>query len=182
MRTWKLYRPLWIIRARYRRRAIDHMQAIRAFVRVVEVGGLSRAAESLQIPNATFNKYADINLKGTVFTIQKALRLMRPGSAIVITGSKSGRCATQAPILDTTVASQMIANVRCVNGAQAGTPLVWVGKCCDLRGPGRLEFIFYCVACALTTCNSCAPSPAQHVPEICEADAVSAIHRLDRCV
>src|ERR1700722_7967781 len=48
----------------------------------------------------------------------------------------------QEPILDTTVASQIIANVRCVNGAQAGTPFVRVGKCCDLRGPGRLEFIF----------------------------------------
>lgn len=37
----------------------------------------------------------------------------------------------QAPISDTTVASQMIANVRCVNGAQAGTAVVPVGECCD---------------------------------------------------
>jgi len=39
-----------------RGRVIDHMQAIRAFVRVVEIGGFARAAESLQIPNATLSK------------------------------------------------------------------------------------------------------------------------------
>ena len=38
-------------------RAIDHLQAIRAFVRVVEVGGFARAAESLEIPNATLSKH-----------------------------------------------------------------------------------------------------------------------------
>jgi DNA-binding transcriptional LysR family regulator len=32
------------------------MQAIRAFVRIVEIGGFTRAAESLQIPNATLSK------------------------------------------------------------------------------------------------------------------------------
>jgi DNA-binding transcriptional LysR family regulator len=32
------------------------MQAIRSFVRVVEIGGFARAAESLQIPNATLSK------------------------------------------------------------------------------------------------------------------------------
>jgi DNA-binding transcriptional LysR family regulator len=32
------------------------MQAIRGFVRVVEIGGFARAAESLQIPNATLSK------------------------------------------------------------------------------------------------------------------------------
>ena len=40
-----------------------------------------------EVTEAQFNKYVDINLKGTLFTIQKALRLMRPGGAIVITGS-----------------------------------------------------------------------------------------------
>ena len=40
-----------------------------------------------EVTEAQFHKYVDINLKGTLFTIQKALRLMRPGSAIVITGS-----------------------------------------------------------------------------------------------
>lgn len=40
-----------------------------------------------EVTEAQFDKYANINVKGTLFTIQKALRLMRPGSAIVITGS-----------------------------------------------------------------------------------------------
>ncbi|SMG06887.1 LysR substrate-binding domain-containing protein [Paraburkholderia susongensis] len=35
---------------------MDHLQAIRAFARVVETGGFSRAAESLQMPNATLSK------------------------------------------------------------------------------------------------------------------------------
>jgi DNA-binding transcriptional LysR family regulator len=35
---------------------MDHLQAIRAFARVVETGGFSRAAESLQMPNATLTK------------------------------------------------------------------------------------------------------------------------------
>lgn len=35
---------------------MDHLQAIRAFVRIVETGGFNRAAESLQMPNATLSK------------------------------------------------------------------------------------------------------------------------------
>ena len=35
---------------------MDHMQAIRAFARVVETGGFTRAANSLQMPNATVSK------------------------------------------------------------------------------------------------------------------------------
>ena len=35
---------------------MDHMQAIRSFVRVAEIGGFTRAADSLQIPNATLSK------------------------------------------------------------------------------------------------------------------------------
>src|SRR5258707_1657474 len=35
---------------------MDHMQAIRAFARVVETGGFTRAADSLQMPNATVSK------------------------------------------------------------------------------------------------------------------------------
>jgi NAD(P)-dependent dehydrogenase (short-subunit alcohol dehydrogenase family) len=40
-----------------------------------------------EVTEAQFNKYVNINVKGTLFTIQKALKLMGPGSAIVITGS-----------------------------------------------------------------------------------------------
>jgi len=35
---------------------MDHMQAIRAFTRVVETGGFTRAADSLQMPTATVSK------------------------------------------------------------------------------------------------------------------------------
>ncbi len=41
------------------------------------------------VTEAQFEKYVGINLKGTLFTVQRALPLMRPGSAIVITGSTS---------------------------------------------------------------------------------------------
>jgi NAD(P)-dependent dehydrogenase (short-subunit alcohol dehydrogenase family) len=40
-----------------------------------------------QITEAQFDKYFGINVRGTLFTVQGALPLMRPGSAIVITGS-----------------------------------------------------------------------------------------------
>ena len=39
------------------------------------------------ITEAQFDKYFGINVKGTLFTVQKALPLMGAGSAIVITGS-----------------------------------------------------------------------------------------------
>lgn len=40
-----------------------------------------------QISEAQFDKYFDINVKGTLFTVQKALPLMGPGAAIVVNGS-----------------------------------------------------------------------------------------------
>jgi NAD(P)-dependent dehydrogenase (short-subunit alcohol dehydrogenase family) len=40
-----------------------------------------------EITEAQYDKYFDINVKGTLFTVQKALPLMREGSAIVLTGS-----------------------------------------------------------------------------------------------
>lgn len=39
------------------------------------------------ITEAQFDKYFGINVKGTLFTVQKAIELMPPGSAIVISGS-----------------------------------------------------------------------------------------------
>ncbi|HXO99931.1 MAG TPA: SDR family oxidoreductase [Luteibacter sp.] len=39
------------------------------------------------ITEAHFDKYFGINVKGTLFTVQKALELMGPGSAIVVNGS-----------------------------------------------------------------------------------------------
>lgn len=40
-----------------------------------------------QVTEAQFDKYFGINVKGTLFTVQKALALMGPGSAIVLNGS-----------------------------------------------------------------------------------------------
>ena len=40
-----------------------------------------------QVTEAHFDKYFGINVKGTLFTVQKALPLMRDGGAIVINGS-----------------------------------------------------------------------------------------------
>ena len=40
-----------------------------------------------QVTEEHFNKYFGINVKGTLFTVQKALPLMPPGSAVVINGS-----------------------------------------------------------------------------------------------
>ncbi|QNP40593.1 SDR family NAD(P)-dependent oxidoreductase [Lysobacter solisilvae (ex Woo and Kim 2020)] len=39
------------------------------------------------ITEAQFDKYFGINVKGTLFTVQKAIELMPPGSAIVVNGS-----------------------------------------------------------------------------------------------
>ncbi|MDQ0009351.1 NAD(P)-dependent dehydrogenase (short-subunit alcohol dehydrogenase family) [Luteibacter jiangsuensis] len=40
-----------------------------------------------QVTEAQFDKYFGINVKGTLFTVQKGLELMGPGSAIVLNGS-----------------------------------------------------------------------------------------------
>ena len=48
------------------------------------------------ITKAQVDKYFDINVKGTLFTVQKALPLMGPGSAIVVTGSIAGNQGTPA--------------------------------------------------------------------------------------
>lgn len=42
------------------------------------------------ITQAGFDKYFNINVKGTLFTVQKALPLMSAGGAIVVTGSITG--------------------------------------------------------------------------------------------
>jgi NAD(P)-dependent dehydrogenase (short-subunit alcohol dehydrogenase family) len=48
------------------------------------------------ITEAQVDKYFDINVKGTLFTVQKALPLMGPGSAIVVTGSITANQGTPA--------------------------------------------------------------------------------------
>ena len=43
-----------------------------------------------------FDFTVDVNLKGTVFTVQQALPLMGPGSSIIMTGSTTGSMGTPA--------------------------------------------------------------------------------------
>jgi NAD(P)-dependent dehydrogenase (short-subunit alcohol dehydrogenase family) len=47
-----------------------------------------------QITEAHFDRTFGVNVKGTLFTVQKALPLMRAGGSIILTGSTAG---SQAP-------------------------------------------------------------------------------------
>lgn len=57
-------------------------------------GGQFSVLES--ITEAQFDKYFDINVKGTLLTVQKTLPLMGKGSAIVVTGSIAASQGTPA--------------------------------------------------------------------------------------
>lgn len=52
--------------------------------------GVSESAPIGAIEEDHYNRVFDINVKGTVFTVQKALPLMSEGGAIVLTGSGAG--------------------------------------------------------------------------------------------
>lgn len=52
--------------------------------------GISEQAVLGDIDEAHFDRLFDINVKGTVFTVQKALPLMSTGGAVVLTGSGAG--------------------------------------------------------------------------------------------
>jgi NAD(P)-dependent dehydrogenase (short-subunit alcohol dehydrogenase family) len=54
---------------------------------VGNVAGVGEFAPLGQITEAHFDKIFDVNVKGTVFTVQKALPLMPEGASIVINGS-----------------------------------------------------------------------------------------------
>ena len=49
-----------------------------------------------EITSKHFDYTFDINVKGTVFTVQKALPLMKQGSSIILTGSTTGSMGTPA--------------------------------------------------------------------------------------
>jgi NAD(P)-dependent dehydrogenase (short-subunit alcohol dehydrogenase family) len=57
------------------------------------IGTLSRLGA---ITEEQFDKVFDVNVKGTLFTVQKALALMRPGGSIILTGSTTGSMGTPA--------------------------------------------------------------------------------------
>jgi NAD(P)-dependent dehydrogenase (short-subunit alcohol dehydrogenase family) len=48
------------------------------------------------ITEASFDLIFDVNVKGTLFTVQKALSLMKAGGSIILTGSTTGSMGTPA--------------------------------------------------------------------------------------
>lgn len=58
--------------------------------------GLGRLEPLGHITEASFDLMFDVNVKGIVFTVQKALPLMRPGTSVILTGSTAGMMGTPA--------------------------------------------------------------------------------------
>ncbi|HEY2049002.1 MAG TPA: SDR family oxidoreductase [Caulobacteraceae bacterium] len=58
--------------------------------------GLGELQPLGKISEESFDKTFDVNVKGTLFTVQKALPLMRPGGSIILTGSTTGVKGTPA--------------------------------------------------------------------------------------
>jgi NAD(P)-dependent dehydrogenase (short-subunit alcohol dehydrogenase family) len=58
--------------------------------------GLGAAAPIGAITEASFDLVFDVNVKGTLFTVQKALPLMQAGGSIILTGSTTGSMGTPA--------------------------------------------------------------------------------------
>src|SRR6202022_1851160 len=58
--------------------------------------GLGALAPIGAITEASFDLVFDVNVKGTLFTVQKALPLMQAGGSIILTGSTTGSTGTSA--------------------------------------------------------------------------------------
>ena len=58
--------------------------------------GLGTFAPLGAIDEASFDQTFSVNVKGTVFTVQKALPLMQAGGSIILTGSTTGSMGTAA--------------------------------------------------------------------------------------
>ena len=58
--------------------------------------GVAETAPLGGITEASFDRVFDINVKGTLFTVQKALPLMRAGGSIILNGSTAGSKGTAA--------------------------------------------------------------------------------------
>ena len=58
--------------------------------------GLGNLAPLGAITPEQFDQVFDVNVKGTLFTVQKALPLLKPGSSIILTGSTTGVMGTPA--------------------------------------------------------------------------------------
>jgi NAD(P)-dependent dehydrogenase (short-subunit alcohol dehydrogenase family) len=74
-------------------------QAVKAKGRIDVVfanAGLAEFAPLGSITEEHFDKLFDINVKGTLFTVQKALPLLNDGGSIILTGSDGGSKGTPA--------------------------------------------------------------------------------------
>jgi len=58
--------------------------------------GLGKLAPLGTIDEASFDLTFEVNVKGTLFTVQKALPLMQAGGSIILTGSTTGSTGTPA--------------------------------------------------------------------------------------
>jgi NAD(P)-dependent dehydrogenase (short-subunit alcohol dehydrogenase family) len=58
--------------------------------------GLGQLAPLGEITEAQFDQTFDVNVRGTLFTVQKALPLMGAGGSIILTGSTTGSTGTPA--------------------------------------------------------------------------------------
>jgi NAD(P)-dependent dehydrogenase (short-subunit alcohol dehydrogenase family) len=58
--------------------------------------GLGATGPIGAITEASFDLVFDVNVKGTLFTVQKALPLMKPGGSIILTGSTTGSMGSPA--------------------------------------------------------------------------------------
>jgi len=63
---------------------------------VLANAGIGEFAPLGAITEAQYDKTFDVNVKGTLFTVQKALPLMRAGGSIIVTGSTTGSKGTPA--------------------------------------------------------------------------------------
>lgn len=63
---------------------------------VMANAGVAEFAALGAITEAQYDKTFDINVKGALFTVQKALPLMRAGGSIIVTGSTTGSKGTPA--------------------------------------------------------------------------------------
>jgi len=63
---------------------------------VVANAGVAEFAPLGAITEAHYDRIFDINVKGTLFTVQKALPLMRAGGTVIVIGSTTGSMGTPA--------------------------------------------------------------------------------------
>lgn len=78
-------------------RIVSTIQAEKGRLDVVFANaGLGEFAPLGAITEEQFDKTFGVNVKGTLFTVQKALPLMRAGGSIIVTGSTTGSTGTPA--------------------------------------------------------------------------------------